>query len=330
MENGIYITTENTINDSYTKFKMLNLLKLIRYQNLLLLAFMQLIFRYGFLKLQNVPLSLADWQYILLVVSTVCIAAGGYIIIAIFDQETDFENRPESVIVGKHITESKAYNLYVALTFIGVAIGFYLSNVIERPNFAIIFILIASTLYLYSTSLKQSLLIGNIIVALLLSASILIIGLFDLLPATYDGNKAIMGLLFSILIDYAVFAFIMSLIREIVKDIAAINGDLSQGMNTLPIVIGIPKATKIVFALSFIPIICVFYYLKVYIFDGNLMLSSIYGLVFIASPLLYFTVKIWSAKEPKDFHHLSTILKWILFFGILSILVISLNMKHNA
>ena len=327
MENGIYITTENTINDSYTKFKMLNLLKLIRYQNLLMLAFMQLIFRYGFLKLQNVPLSLADWQYVLLVLSTVCIAAGGYIINSIFDQETDSENRPDSVIVGKYITESKAYNLYVAVTFAGVAIGFYLSNVIEIPNFAIVFILIASTLYLYATSLKQSLLIGNIIIALLLSTSVLIIGLFDLLPATYDGNQAIMGLIFGILIDYAVFTFIINLIREIVKDIEDFNGDSSQGMSTLPIVIGVPKATKVVFALSFIPIICVFYYLKVYIFDGNLILSSIYGLIFIASPLLYFTVKIWSAKEPKDFHHLSTILKWIMFFGILSILVISLNLR---
>lgn len=309
---------------------MLNLLKLIRYQNLLMLAFMQLIFRYGFLKLQNVPLSLADWQYVLLVFSTVCIAAGGYIINGIFDQETDSENRPDSVIVGKYITESKAYNLYVAFTFAGVAIGFYLSNVIERPNFAIVFILIASTLYLYATSLKQSLLIGNIIIALLLSTSVLIIGLFDLLPATYDGNQAIMGLIFGILIDYAVFTFIINIIREIVKDIEDFNGDSSQGMSTLPIVIGVPKATKVVFALSFIPIICVFYYLKVYIFDGNLMISSIYGLIFIASPLLYFTIKIWSAKEPKDFHHLSTILKWILFFGILSILVISLNMKNNA
>lgn len=309
---------------------MLNLLKLIRYQNLLMLAFMQLILRYGFLKLQNVPLALADWHYILLVFSTVCIAAGGYIINAIFDQETDSENRPDSVIIGKYISESKAYNLYVAFTFIGVAIGFYLSNVIERPNFAIVFILISSTLYLYSTSFKQSLLIGNIIIALLLSVSVLIIGLFDLLPATYDENQAVMGMLFGILIDYAAFTFIINLIREIVKDIEDINGDSSQGMSTLPIVIGVPKATKVVFALSFIPLICVFYYLKVYIFDGNLILSSIYGLVFIASPLLYFTVKIWSAKEPKDFHHLSTILKWILFFGILSILIISLNIKNNA
>ena len=86
----------------------MNYLKLIRYQNLLMLALMQLIFRYGFLELQNIPLALADWQYCMLVLATVCIAAGGYIINNIFDVETDTENKPENVIVGKFISETKA------------------------------------------------------------------------------------------------------------------------------------------------------------------------------------------------------------------------------
>jgi 4-hydroxybenzoate polyprenyltransferase len=68
---------ENTIKPFIS---MINYLKLIHYRHLLLLAFMQLIFRYGYLKLQNIPLALIDWQYILLVLSTVCLAAGGAII----------------------------------------------------------------------------------------------------------------------------------------------------------------------------------------------------------------------------------------------------------
>jgi 4-hydroxybenzoate polyprenyltransferase len=297
-----------------------------------MLAFMQLIFRYGFLKLQNVPvpLALADWQYALLVLSTVCIAAGGFIINNIFDQDTDNENKPDSVIIGKYISEAKAYNYYVALNIIGVGIGFYLSNVILKPSFAAVFILIAATLYFYATSLKQSLLIGNIIIALLLALSVVIVGLFDLLPATYEENRPTMGMLFGILLDYAVFAFIINLIREIVKDLEDVNGDYNQGMSTLPIVLGVERTSKIVFALSFIPILCILYYINSYLFANNLLISTIYGLIFIVSPLLYFTVKVWSAKKTKDFNHLSMILKWILFFGILSILVISLNMKHYA
>lgn len=305
-------------------------LKLIRYQNLFMLALMQLIFRYGFLELQNIPLALADWQYILLVLATVCIAAGGYIINNIFDVETDNHSKPETVIVGKFISETMAYNLYIGFTVIGVAIGFYLSNVIGKPSFASIFIVIASTLYFYATSLKQSLLIGNIIVALLLSFSVIIIGIFDLFPIANQENRPIMGLLFSILIDYAIFAFIINFIREITKDLEDIAGDSSQEMSTLPIVFGTNKTSKIVFGLSFIPVILILNYINTNLFSAGLIYGTLYGLVFILAPLIYFTTKIWSAKSQKEFHHLSTILKWILFFGILSIVVISLNIKYNA
>ena len=305
-------------------------LKLIRYQNLLLLALMQLIFRYGFLKQQNVYLALADWQYILFVFSTVCIAAGGYIINNIFDYKTDMENKPESVVIGKSISESLAYNLYAGFTIIGVGIGFYLSNVIQKPSFATIFIVVASTLYVYATSLKQSLLIGNIIVALLLSFSLIMIGIFDLYPATYEGNQSIMRLLFSILLDYAIFAFMINLIREIIKDLEDVNGDYNQGMKTLPIVLGTERTAKLVFGLSFIPILSLVYYINFYVFNSGLFLSTIYGIIFILTPMIYFTIKLWSAKKKSDFKHLSIVLKWVLLFGILSIAVITYNMPHHA
>lgn len=291
---------------------------------------MQLIFRYGFLELQNIPLALADWQYILLIVATVFIAAGGYIINNIFDVETDTANKPKNVIVGQYISETKAYNLYTGFTIIGVALGFYLSNVISKPSFASLFIVIAATLYFYATSLKQSLLIGNLIVALLLSFSVIIIGIFDLFPLTNQENRPVLGLLFGILLDYAIFAFIINFIREIVKDLQDVNGDSNQGMNTLPIVLGVIKTTKLVFVLSFIPVILTLNYIYSNLFASGLLYGTLYGLVFILAPLLYFTIKIWSAKTTQDFHHLSTVLKWILFFGILSIVVISLNIKYNA
>ena len=308
----------------------MNYLKLIRYQNLLMLALMQLIFRYGFLELQNIPLALADWQYCMLVLATVCIAAGGYIINNIFDVETDTENKPENVIVGKFISETKAYNLYIGFTVIGVAMGFYLSNVINKPSFASIFIVIAATLYFYATNLKQSLLIGNFIVALLLSFSVIIIGIFDLFPITNEENRSVMGLLFGILLDYAIFAFIINFIREIVKDLQDVEGDLNQKMSTLPIILGVKKTTKLVFGLSIIPVILILNYINSNLFSSGLIYGTLYGLVFILAPLLYFSIKIWSAKTTQDFHHLSTVLKWILFFGILSIVVISLNIKYNA
>jgi 4-hydroxybenzoate polyprenyltransferase len=293
-----------------------------------MLAFMQLVFRYGFFKFQNISLALNDWQYGLLVLSTVLLAAGGYVINNIFDQDTDTINKPNNVIIGKSISEAKAYNIYVALNCIGVGIGFYLSNVIQKPGFASIFILIAATLYFYATSLKQMILIGNIIVALLLAFSVIIIGVFDLYPATYEGNQQEMAVIFSILLDYALFTFILNFIREIVKDLEDVNGDYNQGMNTLPIAIGINRTSKIVFALSFIPVLAILFYINNYLFQ--LQFATLYLMLSVLGPLLYFTFKIWNAKTKNDFHKLSLLLKWILLFGIVSIVVITLNMHYNA
>ncbi|MFD1605012.1 geranylgeranylglycerol-phosphate geranylgeranyltransferase [Flavobacterium artemisiae] len=305
-------------------------LKLIRYQNLLMLAFMQLLFRYAFLKQQDVPLALADWQYGLLVLSTILLAAAGYVINNIYDVATDSINKPNDVVVGKGISETAAYNIYIGLNITGVAIGFLLSNIIMRPMFASLFILIASLLYFYATTLKQIMILGNFVVALLLAVSVIIIGVFDLFPATTSENQAQMASLFSILIDYALFAFMINFIREIVKDIEDVNGDYNQGINTLPIAIGISRAAKIALVFSVIPLILLAVYIKKYFVENHLFIVTLYAFIFVLAPLLYFMVKLFSAKTQKEFKHLSTVLKLIIFFGILSILVIALNIKYNA
>jgi len=305
-------------------------LKLIRYKNLLMLAFMQLLFRYAFLKQQQVPLALADWQYGLLVLSTVLLAAAGYVINNIYDVGTDSINKPQNVVVGKGITETAAYNIYIGLNISGVAIGFILSNIIMRPTFASLFILIASLLYFYATSLKQIMILGNFVVALLLATSVLIIGVFDLFPATTVENQAQMASLFSILIDYALFAFMINFIREIIKDIEDVNGDYNMGMNTLPVAIGVNRAAKIALGFAVVAFIMCALYCNTYFMQNKLYISVFYAFATVLAPLLYFIVKIFSAKSQKEFHHLSNILKLILFFGILSILVIALNIKYNA
>ena len=305
-------------------------LKLLRYQNLLLLAFMQFLFRYGFLKFQNIFLSLNDWQYGFLVLATILIAAAGYVINDILDQETDYDNDKRNVIVGKLISEKAAYNLYFALNITGVGIGYYLANVIQKPSFAGAFIIVSATLYMYATNLKQMLLIGNIVVALLLSFSVIIIGLFDLLPATYEANQTEMGVIFSILIDYAIFAFIINLIREIVKDMEDVEGDYNNGMSTLPIAIGNEKTSKIAAALGIIATLILLWYMNSNLMPTKLYYAVIYGLLFVVAPMIFFVVKIWNAKTKEDFHLLSTVLKWIIFFGILSILAINLNIMENV
>src|SRR5690606_14903767 len=127
----------------------MNFLKLIRYQNLIMLALMQFVFHFGFLKKQLTVLGLTDWQFVLLVLSTICIAGAGYLINDVFDKNIDTINKPEKVIINTYISEATAYNYYIVLNIIGVGIGFYLSNYIGKPSFSGIFIVIAATLYLY-------------------------------------------------------------------------------------------------------------------------------------------------------------------------------------
>jgi 4-hydroxybenzoate polyprenyltransferase len=291
---------------------------------------MQLVFRFGYLELIKIPLSLFYWQYSLLVLATVLIAAGGYVINDIFDQETDQVNKPEKAIIGKHISESKAYTIYASLTITGVACGFVLANSVSHPNFAVLFVLIATLLYFYASSLKQIVVVGNIVVAALLAFSVIIIGIFDIVPNTFDINRAQMGLAFSILFDYAKFAFIINLVREIIKDIEDINGDNSQGIRTLPIIIGTKKTVIISFILLLIPTLYLFYYINDNLFANDLYYSIFYLLALVIAPIIFCLIKIINAKEKSDFHFISQLLKWIIFFGILSVAVITLNIKYNV
>lgn len=309
---------------------MLLFLKSIRYKNLLLIATMQLIFFYGFLKILKIPVALNDWQYVLLIIATVCIAAGGYLMNNIEDQETDTINKPENVVIGQSISENSAYTIYIILTIIGVGIGFYLSNYVAKPSFTGIFIITAITLYIYATSLKQTLLIGNIIIALLTALSVVIVGLFMLYPMITAQNQSALAVIFKIILDYASFAFIINFIREIIKDLEDINGDYNLGMKTLPIVLGVKRTKKIVALLTVIPIALLLAYVNNYFFQNNLILATLYAIVLVIAPLIYVSIKTWSAKTQKDFNHLSTVLKGILFFGILSIFIITYTIKHHA
>lgn len=309
---------------------MMKYLKLIRFQNLLMIALMQCIIRYGFLKLQKVELALADWQFALLVLSTVFIAAGGYIINDIMDQETDSINRPNQVIVGRSISESMAYNLYFGFTIAGALIGFYLSNLIYRDNFFGIFIITSLLLYIYATSFKQIAVIGNILVSLALALSVIIVGLFDIIPATDQVNRFQMMLWLELLFDYAVFAFLLNFIREIIKDLEDINGDYNQGMRTLPIVLGVSRTAKVVAVITAIATVILLWYINNHLMNSGLYIATIYALVFLVSPLIFAVVKVWTATTQKEFHLLSNVLKAIIFFGILFILIVNLNIKFNA
>lgn len=294
-------------------------LKLIRFQNLIIIALIQVFIRFGLFLPLGVDVTLSNFEFTLLILATICLAAAGNIINDINDVAIDKVNKPSKVIIGKKITEKTAYNLFVIFNIIGVGIGFYLSNTINKSIFATLFILISALLYLYATYLKTLPLIGNIVISSLVALSLIIVGLFDLLPAINSINQEYQSLAFSMVLNYAFFAFIINLIREIVKDIEDINGDKNGGLNTLPIAIGRKRASYIAFGLGILTLFATIYYIYVHLY--NFTIAIVYFLLLIIAPLLYFCAKIWDAKDKSDYHFLSKLLKIIMLLGMCSILL---------
>ncbi|GAA4237408.1 geranylgeranylglycerol-phosphate geranylgeranyltransferase [Postechiella marina] len=284
-----------------------------------MIALMQYLIKYALLEPFGVASALNAFSFSLLTIATICIAAAGNVINDIYDVETDFVNKPDKIIIDKHITEKTAYNMFIALNAIGVSAGFYVSLQVNRSSFFALFVIISALLYIYATYLKRSLLIGNIVISVLVSLSIIIVGIFDLIPAITTQNRSTQFVFFKILMDYTYFAFIINLIREIAKDIEDINGDYKSGMNTLPIAIGRNRAHKILFGLSIIPLFTTIYYITNTLYKNEI--AVIYFLIFIVAPLFYLCIKIYTAKTTLDYKHISNILKLVMLFGMLSLLL---------
>lgn len=309
---------------------MRQFLQLIQFKYLLLLAFIQLLFRYGFLKIQNVPLALSDGNFVLIVLATLCLAAGGAIINEIVAFENNSLETEEKSLLNSHFSIGFAYNTYLILTIVGVGIGFYLSNYIGKPGFSSLFIIIAVLLYTYATTLKYKIVVNNLTIAVLYSVSILFVGFFDLLLTYDETNKAILTVLFKILLDYSFLTFFIVFIREIIKNIADVAIDKMRLKNTLPLFFGIKKTKTIVVLLSFIPLFSVGYYCYYYFLSSALFYSFSYAFAFIITPLVYFMVTLLRAKKETEFRYLGNLLNLILVLSLLSILIVSLEIYYHV
>lgn len=292
------------------------ILKLIRFKNLIIIAFVQYVIKYVLFDAFEAFTTLNGLQFTLLMFSTLCIAAAGYIFNDIQDVATDTINKPDKVLIGKRVSKNFAYNLYMILTLAGVGLGMYVANSIDKNSFFSLFVLSAGLLYVYSNTLKPIAVVGNLTVSFLVALSLIIIGIFDLMPAITEQNKAFQKTMFSVLMDYSVFAFFINFIRELVKDIEDVNGDYSQGMKTLPIILGQGRTAKIGFGLCLVAIAAVTYYVSSYFYKNTFVI--VYMLILVVAPLIYCAIKLFSAKQKKEFTQVSLILKITMLTGICS------------
>jgi 4-hydroxybenzoate polyprenyltransferase len=246
--------------------------------------------------------------------------AAGYMINDIFDLKSDLINKPQKVIVANQFSVETAQQMYLITNTLGIILGIGLSLSMQKPTHAFIFIGASLLLYFYSKKLKSKPLIGNITVSFLVALSIVILYFFDLNFAIQ--NEAQQLVIYVILL-LSCFAFFLNLVREIVKDIEDIKGDYNMKMNTLPILLGVSRTKKIAAFLCLFPLglllFTVVKYASIYKF------TVLYLLLFTMFPLLYVAVKLLSAKTKKDFKKLSIFLKIIMFLGINTLLLFSLN-----
>jgi 4-hydroxybenzoate polyprenyltransferase len=260
------------------------------------------------------------------VLSTVCIAAGGAVMQHIMNQEEDEIKQPKHRLVGTKISEAAAYNWYIGLTIVGVGIGFYLANVIYKPTFASLFVLVATLLYVQATNLKQIPLLGNCITALLVAISIAVIALFDIFPASDISNKVRMSEVFGILIDYAVLGFGLTLIKELLRDLKNRATDDMLGNNTVVTRFGLNKAKSLLGVIIVVVLGAILYYCNTFLFELTIALSFI--LLTMVGPLLFMGIKLITSTTQKEFALLERTLQVVLFCSILSVAVIVYTLKH--
>jgi len=297
---------------------------LIRYPNLFFIALTQSLFYFcivvpSFRHVGSSPL-LTSIGLLILISASIFIAAGGYVINDYFDLNIDMVNKPSKLIIEKFIKRRWAIVLHILLSLVGFVISLYIGY--KLRNFYIPFfnLLAIAGLFFYSTTLKKRLLIGNVLISLLTAWVIIVVAIAEYkyqYPKTIPAGDYATPRLLKLSFLYAGFAFIISLIREVVKDMEDMEGDAKYGCRTIPIVWGVPVA-KTFAGVWLTVLIGAIVILQFYVFQLGWWISVFYSTILIIIPLITILKKLYAAQTPVQFHQLSTAIKFVMLTGILS------------
>lgn len=265
------------------------MLKLTRFWNLLIIAAAQ-VFTAGFLM---GPGRWCDRRLYALALSTVIIAAAGYIINDYYDVKIDYINKPSRVVVGKGVTRRSALFLHGLFSAAGILLGVWLSLRVAALNIFCVFLL-----WWYSNNLKRWPFVGNFAVALLTGLSIWAVAVL-FRSASLE------------VAAYAVLAFFITLIREIIKDMEDVRGDNTFGCQTLPVVWGMRGTKRFLYCL-----VLVFAVVVALLNQLLIHLPIIYFVVLLYLPLVALLYYLHRADTIRQFRYLSGFCKIIMLLGI--------------
>jgi len=298
-------------------------LRLVRLPNLMMIAFTMYAMRFLIVRpqllLYGMDLQFSEAHFALLVVSVLFITAAGYVINDYFDAPVDMINRPSRVMLSRLIPRRMAIVVHLTLSIIGVAAGIYLSFAIRLSFLSMIFLLVPGILWFYSTTYKRQFLLGNLIVAFLTALVPLMVILFEvpLLIREYGREMVRNQIDFHTLTawvgGYALFAFLFTLIREIVKDMEDFEGDRAYGRNTLPVVLGLKTTRYVVLALTGVAVVFIAAVLALYLTD---LMTLLYTVLLVMAPLAFAVFRLLRASTAEQYHQVSSWLKGIMLAGV--------------
>jgi 4-hydroxybenzoate polyprenyltransferase len=299
-------------------------IKLIRFDNLLVIALTMFAVRYGMIKsilfIHNppIPLQLSLLDFSVLTLSTVLIAASGYIINDYFDVKTDKINKPEKLYIDHGVKRRVAIFIHMQFNLVGFVMGAYVAYKAGNIYLSLLPFLSITALWFYSTHFKRQLIIGNVVVSALSMLIPLQVLLFE---KPLIENIENLTFLYTTVICFASFAFLLTMAREIIKDLEDVKGDAETGCKTMPVVWGM-KAAKAITAgiISNTLLLLVFICYKLVQKDFSVLAAYLFLFVFL--PCIIFMWKLYRSNEKKDFHFLSMLAKFIMITGVLSTVVV--------
>ena len=302
---------------------VIHFFRLIRWPNLVFILLAEFLFHYAIYKpLYPQAGKMVDNNFFLIALTYLFIAAAGYIINDYFDINIDQVNKPERVVVGSFI--SRRWVIFWHLLF--SVLGIYISTIafpfkqywhIHLSNLSTILLL-----WFYSTNFKKDFLIGNIVISLLTAWSIAVVyfSKFTIQEITHPLVSDVANFRFAkLMVLYSVFAFILTLVREALKDMEDLEGDAKFGCKTLPIVWGL-KPTKIYIGVWLVVVISILAIIQLYVIPFGWWYAILYCVAFIIIPLSIVFLKLQKSFTSTDFRLLSTYVKFAMFAGILSML----------
>jgi 4-hydroxybenzoate polyprenyltransferase len=257
------------------------------------------------------------WLFIL---DTVLIAAAGYVINDIYDQESDLLNKPrKSYISDGSLSVKSAWYYYWSLILLGLIIASFIAFSIDKLHLLVIYPTTVGLLFVYSKSLKKLPLIGNLVVALFCAfvPGIILYAEWEVLESARNSSPAEYELVFGMFLSYLTFAFLSTLIREIIKDIEDMIGDKSAGYNTFPIKFGKKKAKLLAIIISLILTFSYGLWIIPFIaIDAIVMIIGLISIMFFFT--LFILYRMIQANAKVDF---SAISKWLKILMVVSLFI---------